>query len=217
MKSGIGGLLRWGIFPLAAVGVILSLALLNRGEVWTLVRASGSNRISIDDRIVDLSEGDVLNQSLRGAHHLGTDDSTVVVIRLGSRVLLEIDASTRVTNPNTPGRFVDTDLNLSLAEGAVRIVTGPDFSGRLRLFTPEARAEVRGAALAAVRHADGSELFVYEGSLEIGSGDKGGSMDVMAGSGARVSGPGSVAVAIPLPPAERARLARLRGEAFRGP
>ncbi len=215
--SGAAAVFRWGMFPLVALSAVLALALLNRGDAWTVAGISGSGILRIDDRAVDPEDLAALHRALRGAHHIETDDSIRVVLQLGHRVFLEIDAATRVTCPNSPGRFVDTDLNISLAAGAVRIVTGADFSGRLHVWTPEARAEVSSATLCMERGASGSRVSVYEGHVDIGSGTREGSTNIRAGEGAFVPVSGPEVRSETLTPEERARLGALRGRAFRQP
>jgi hypothetical protein len=232
-------IVRWLVAPLLALAALLLLAVLNRGEEWVVTgiavgdsaivgpadlsewvadgffRARGAPALSADGRQAPLTDRAALARLFRTARHLETNDSTQVTLQLGDLLGLEIDRGTRIGVPNTPGRYVDNELELTLIYGTLRIVEGPGLGGRrVVALTPDARLEIVNGVIALHRDSLSSRVDVYEGEVRIGSSLAGEPLTVRSG-GSAIVGPGSRPVAASVSPEERSRLARLRGRGLR--
>lgn len=222
-------IVRWIVAPLLAMAALLLLAVLNRGEEWVVTgiavgdsagvvpaALSGeATALTADGRPAPLNDRSALARVFRTARHLETDDSTRVTLQLGDLLGVEIDRGSRIGVPNTPGRYVDNELELTLIDGSLRIVEGPGLGGRRVLaLTPEARLEIVSGVIGLHRDSLVSRVDVYEGEVRVGSAIAGEPLTVRAGGSAIVR-PGSRPIAASVPPGERSRLARLRGRGLR--
>jgi len=161
-------ILRWSYIPLALAMLLAIVLFLNRGPAWMVLQTDQTGTLLVDDRVISLSKGGVSSVLVSG--------KTVELASAGPMLLaspghlaMEILPGARVTIPALPGRWFGRTGRGEVAEGSVRILTGPSFKGsELWIGTPEASVLISGSTLSIRRSEKGTRVSVLEGEVRLG-------------------------------------------------
>ena len=164
------GLQWWMWFvPATAAAVVIALIMLSGGPALRVLETAGSGYVRIDGTPVQLEDRGKIGDSLRpGARIVMAKGATLDLVADGV-VLYEITSGTRMTLPETPGRWFGRAVTCSLFVGEIRVKTGTQFRGAsLRVFTPDGIVDVTGTLLSIQCDAGGTCVCVLEGTARVG-------------------------------------------------
>jgi ferric-dicitrate binding protein FerR (iron transport regulator) len=163
---------RWAVPVFAAIVVMLAVNPLNHGSDLRVMETAGTGDVHIDGQRVALDDSDALNAAIHPGIEIEVPSGATVDLVVKDVVLYELAGGTRMTIPETPGRWFGNAVACSLFVGELRLKTGEDFAGsQLRVFTPEGIVEVTGTLLSVQCDAGGTCVCVLEGVAQVGVDD----------------------------------------------
>lgn len=162
------GLWSWGVGLAAAAALLLAVNFLNRGPAWEVAQVTGEGEILVDARAFDAAGGGPTAESITpGATVHASGEAQIDLICPGT-IALQLPPGTRVTIPNSPGRWFGRESRCELTQGELRLVTGPSFPGaRLLIAAPHAEIEITATTVAVIAGADSTCLCVLDGTAKM--------------------------------------------------
>jgi ferric-dicitrate binding protein FerR (iron transport regulator) len=159
----------WAIPPAVAAGLVILFVWLNRAPSLEVLAVSGRGEIRIGDRSFSVSDRRGLEAAVRPGVEVAVPPGVGLDLRVAGIALYEIAGGTRLTLPDTPGRWIGRGLSARIHAGELRLKTGPGFAGcRLRVVTPEGLVEITGTLLSVQCDAGGTCVCVLSGTARVG-------------------------------------------------
>jgi len=160
---------RWAIPPAIAAGLVILFVWLNRAPSLEVLAVSGRGEIRVGDRSFPVSDRPALEAAVRPGVEVAVPPGARLDLRVAGIALYEITGGTRLTLPDTPGRWIGRDISARIQAGELRLKTGPGFAGcRLRVVTPEGLVEITGTLLSVQCDAGGTCVCVLSGTAHVG-------------------------------------------------
>jgi ferric-dicitrate binding protein FerR (iron transport regulator) len=167
-RKRAGAWWRWVLAPAAAAAVIILVVMLNRGPALRVVATQGSGTVDVGGQSTPL-DAEQMTRRLAAGAQIETPEGVSVDLLADGVALYEVAALTRMTIPETPGRWFSRAVSCSLYVGEIRLKTGSGFSGsELVVYTPEGMVEVTGTLLSIQRDDSGTCVCVLEGVARVG-------------------------------------------------
>jgi ferric-dicitrate binding protein FerR (iron transport regulator) len=166
---------RWWAIPAAAAAalVVVVLALANRAPRLEVLAVSGSGEIRVGDRTVAVANLPALQHAVRPGVEVEVPSGARLDLRIAGIAIYEITGGTRLTLPESPGRWFGRRIHGRIHAGELRLKTGPGFAGcRLRIRTPEGLVDVSGTLLSVQCDAGGTCVCVLEGTAHVGTDER---------------------------------------------
>ena len=174
----LGGWVQPVAWAAAAALIVLTAVSLNRGPAWQVKNVSGSGIVVVGNVPIPLNHTDQLTAALRQGARVRVPAGAALEVVAPGQMAMVLVAGTDVEMPAPPGRWFGRRTQANLAQGQLRITTGPGFKGaRLDVRTPEADVAVSGTTLAVICEPHGTCVCVLDGRVDVGT--RGGSMSVV--------------------------------------
>jgi ferric-dicitrate binding protein FerR (iron transport regulator) len=150
---------RW-LVPVATAMAVIAVFMFNRGPALEVIEATGE--VTVGGRpLADATP-------LPGATVEVAAGATLDIAAKGSAIY-EVVGGTRMTLPESPGRWWGKAAACSLFVGELRLKTGAKFAGtELRVYTPEGLVVVTGTLLSVQCDEGGTCVCVLEGTARVG-------------------------------------------------
>jgi ferric-dicitrate binding protein FerR (iron transport regulator) len=162
-------LFRWGVPLAAAAALIAAFVLVNRGPEWRSAGMSGEGQVRIGGTTLTAPEvASELEKLLRSGATVEVEGEAPLDLHCEGTLAIQMAPGSRLTLPNSPGRWVGRAISCRVEQGEVRFVTGPAFEGaHLEVTAPAARIEVSGTTFAVISAADSTCVCVLDGEVKI--------------------------------------------------
>jgi ferric-dicitrate binding protein FerR (iron transport regulator) len=152
----------------AAVLVVTSVAVLNRGPAWQVTSVQGDGIAVVNQVPIPLGHTADLAAALRPGARLRVPEGTMVEISAPGALIIQLMNGADMILPATPARWFGRHVTAELARGELRIHTGEPFVGaNLMVRTPEADVRVTGTTLAVICEPHGTCVCVFEGAVRV--------------------------------------------------
>jgi len=154
----------------AAIVLVFFLSSPPAGAGWEVLASSRGASILVDDRPYAVSPPEELQLALARGGRVRTGEGTLLRLRLGERLALEIGPQSEVTLPHPdPVTEVPAPV-LAALQGHLAVATGPAFRGSsLLVRAPEIEVEVVGTRFAVDVGPQGTCACCTEGVIEVRS------------------------------------------------
>jgi ferric-dicitrate binding protein FerR (iron transport regulator) len=160
----------WTTTALGLAAAILLVLLANRGPEWQMVRASGSGTLFVGGTEIALENVEQELTMLRPGTtlRLQGDETASLDLFYPGLFSLQVTPGSSLSLPSSPGRWFGRRSSFHVAEGEVRVVTGPRFPGaRLQVTAPGTEVHVLGTTFAVIATADSTCVCVLEGTAKM--------------------------------------------------
>jgi hypothetical protein len=157
------------VVPLALAAAAVIAFMLLRPPRLRVLDVIGDGVVRVDGRAIPTQARDDLAQTLRegAVVEVGPDVTLDLIVPKG--VVYELGPGTRMTIPQTPGRWSGRAVACSLSVGELRLRTGRGFNGaELTVHTPDGVVVVTGTLLSIAADAEGTCVCVLEGTAAVG-------------------------------------------------
>jgi hypothetical protein len=162
----------WFLVPLAAATAALVLMVLNPGPQLRVLETAGDGYVRIGGTPVQLSDRARIDDDLAPGTEISLPKNATLDLIADGVVMYEVAGGTRMTVPETPGRWFGREVAFSIEAGEVRMKTGPGYPGAtVRVNTPDGLVVVTGTLLSIQCDDLGTCVCVLEGTAQVGLDD----------------------------------------------
>lgn len=159
----------WAVPVFAAAAAALVIAVVNQGADLELIGVTEGTVVTVDGRAIDTGDAAALGAAIRPGAEVVVPDGASLDLAAAGTVLYEVTGGTRMTLPDTPGRWFGRTVACRVEVGELRVKTGPRFTGsELRVRTPDGLVVVTGTLLSVQCDEGGTCVCVLEGTAHVG-------------------------------------------------
>ncbi|MEZ4652374.1 MAG: FecR domain-containing protein [Candidatus Eisenbacteria bacterium] len=158
---------HWSVAAVALAAAVLVVVFVNRGPSWQMVRASGTGTLFVQGTPIPLADvAENVRMLAPGTEvRLEGDMSASLDLFYPGLFSVQVTPGSSLTLPDAPGRWFRRHASFEVADGEVRVVTGPRFPGaHLKVMAPGTEVHVVGTTFAVIAGADSTCVCVLEGT-----------------------------------------------------